>query len=53
MISVNHCIFKVLPTPWLKHAELTRCVEDLKACAMCGCSNQNAEDSPQHRVHRR
>lgn len=50
MISISHHMFKVLPIPWLKQVELTRCVEDLKTCAMCGCSNRNVEDNPHLRV---
>lgn len=50
MISIIHHMFKVLPIPWWKQVELTRCVEDLKICAMCGCSNHNAEDNSHHRI---
>lgn len=43
MISISHHMFKVLTIPWLKQIELTRCIEDLKTCAMCGYSDRNAE----------
>lgn len=50
MISISHHMFKVLPIPWMKQVELTRCTEDLKTCAMCGRNNHDTKDNTQSRV---